>query len=212
MARDFALDTAAAKEANTGGKRITDPGVYVGYFKAAWYEANDKGTEGVFLQFVSDAGQEAGPLALYTHNGEGKELPSYKTFNAILACMKLRGIKSQAGKVSVWDFDQKAEVEKTKETYPALVGPKVGLVLTTEDYEGRNGVKGRVVVSAPFNAETRQMADELLDSKPASALDKYVDWLDKNTKWHKPLKQSRPVNHSAGAAHEEQFADDDIPF
>jgi hypothetical protein len=210
MARDFALDTQAAKEANTGGKRITEPGAYVGQFKAAWYEVNDKGTEAVMFQFVSDTGQEAGPLALYTHNGAGEELPSYKTFNAILACMKQRGIKAQSGKVSVWDFDKKAEVEKTKDIYPALIGPCVGLVLTTEDYDGRNGVKARVVISAPFHADTRQMANEVIESKPAEALEKYIGWLDKG-RWHKPLKGAQSHASSQQQA-DEQFNDDDLPF
>lgn len=210
MARDFALDTQAAKEANTGGKRITEPGAYVGQFKAAWYEVNDKGTEAVMFQFVSDSGQEAGPLALYTHNGAGEELPSYKTFNAILACMKQRGIKAQSGKVSVWDFDKKAEVEKTKDIYPALIGPRVGLVLTTEDYDGRNGVKARVVISAPFHADTRQMANEVIESKPAEALEKYIGWLDKG-RWHKPLKGAQS-HASSQQQTDQQFSDDDIPW
>lgn len=210
MARDFALDTQAAKEANTGGKRITEPGAYVGQFKAAWYEVNEKGTEAVMFQFVSDTGQEAGPLALYTHNGAGEELPSYKTFNAILACMKQRGIKAQSGKVSVWDFDKKAEVEKTKDIYPALIGPRVGLVLTTEDYDGRNGVKARVVISAPFHADTRQMANEVIESKPAEALEKYIGWLDKG-RWHKPLKGAQS-HASPQQQTDQQFSDDDIPW
>lgn len=212
MARDFTLDTTAAKEANTGGKRITEPGVYVGTFKQAWYEQNDRGTESVNFTFVSDSGQEAGPLALYTHNAAGEELPSYKTFNAILACMKQRGVKAVAGKVTLWDYDSKAEVEKQKDTYPAVVGPKVGLVLTTEDYDGRNGVKARIVISAPFNAESRQMADEVLSGKPAEALDKFTAWLDKSGRWHKPLAGNRSPGAQSAPPAGDDFADDDIPF
>ena len=57
MARDYALDTEAAKKANTGGKRITDAGAYVGTFRAAFYEKNEKGTESVSFLFDSDNGQ-----------------------------------------------------------------------------------------------------------------------------------------------------------
>lgn len=212
MARDFTLDATAAKEANTGGKRITEPGAYVGTFKQAWYEKNEKGTESLNFTFVSDGGQEAGPLALYTHNGAGEELPSYKTFHAILACMKQRGIKAQPGKVTLWDYDSKQEVEKPKDTYPALVGPKVGLVLTTEDYDGRNGVKSRIVIGAPFCPDSRQMADEVLSSKPAEALDKYTAWLDKSGRWHKPLPGNRSSGPQQSVQSADDFADDDIPF
>lgn len=197
MARDYQLNEAAAKEANSGGKRITDPGEYIGTFKQAWYEVNDKGTESVNFTFVSEGGQEAGPLALYTHNNKGEELPSYKTFHAILACMKQRGIKAQRGNVTLWDYDAKAEVPKQKDTYPTLAGPRIGLILTSEDYEGRNGVKQRIVIAAPFNADTRKMAQEVLGNEPATALDGYKAWLDKSNRWHKPLKNGGgpPASH-----------------
>lgn len=212
MPRDFTLNPTAAKEANAGGKRISEPGVYVGRFRAAWYERNEKGTESVHFIFVNDAGQEAGPLALYTHKGDGSELPSYRTLNAILACMKLRGIKAQRGTVALWDADQQREVEKPKDVYPALVGPRIGLVLTAEEYESRNGqIKQRLQIGTPFNADTRQTAAEVLNSDPATALDGYVSWLEKANRWVKPLakREREPVTlaHSA-----DDFADDDIPF
>ena len=198
MARDYQLNEAAAKEANSGGKRITEPGEYIGTFKQAWYEVNQNGTESVNFTFLTEGGQEAGPLALYTHNGKGEELPSYKTFHAILACMKQRGIKAQRGNVALWDYDTKSEVVKQKDTYPALAGPRIGLVLTSEDYDGRNGVKQRIVIAAPFNADTRQMAQEVLGSEPATALEGYKAYLTKSDKWHKPLKSGGsgpPASH-----------------
>lgn len=210
MARDFNLDTNAAKEANNGGKRITDVGVYVGTFRAAWYEKNDKGTESVQLIFVSDAGQEAGPLALYTHNGAGDELPSNKMLHAILASMKVRGVKAQPGKVTLWDYDTKSEVEKTKETYPAMMGPTIGLVLTDEEYRNRNGdVKTRLQIGMAFNSETRQSAAEVLGSETATALDNYTAYLDKTGRWHKPINGSHAPSQAANAP---TFDDDDIPF
>lgn len=212
MARDYQLDAAAAKEANNGGKRITEPGEYIGTFKQAWYEVNQNGTESVNFTFLTEGGQEAGPLALYTHNGKGEELPSYKTFHAILACMKQRGIKAQRGDVTLWDYDQKAEVVKQKDTYPALAGPRIGLILTSEDYDGRNGVKQRIVIGAPFNADTRQMAQEVLNNEPATALEGYKAYLDKQHRWHKPLKNGGsgpPASHQS--SHDPDF-DDAIGF
>ena len=211
MSRTYALDETAAKEANTGGKRVTEPGVYVGKFRAAWAEANDKGTESVNLIFETESGQEVGPLALYTHRGDGTELPSYKTLNAIIACLKIKGIRPTPGSVTLWDFDTKAEVVKQKETYPSMVGPRIGLVLTSEDYQNRDGdVKARLVIAAPFVADTRQMANEVLGGMKAESLDKYIGWLDSQKRWHKPLKGSRPA--PSGAVVDDQFIDDDLLF
>lgn len=216
MSRNFDLNTTAAKEANSGGKRITEPGIYVGTFRAAFYEKNPKGTESVNLLFVSESGQEAGPLALYTHNAAGEELPSYKTLNAILACQKLRAIRAVPGKVTLWDGERQAEVEKAKDTYPAMVGPRIGLVLTGEEYENRNGeIKTRLVIAAPFNPDTRQMADEVLGQSPATALDRYLGWLDSKARWVKPLQGSRrpaPAAGGYGAQPAADFDSDSIPF
>ena len=83
-------------------------------------------------------------------------------------------------------------------------------MLTTEEYDGRNGVKSRIVIGAPFNAESRQMADEVLSGKPAEALDKYTGWLDKANRWHKPLPASK-ANTNQGSSFRDDNVDD-IPW
>lgn len=215
MTREYNLDTAAAKDANSGGKRITEPGPYLGKFKSAWYEQNDKGTESVNLIFAAENGQEVGPLALYTHNGSGEPLPSYKTLNAIMACMTVRKLEAKPGQVTVYDFDRKAEVTKDKTCYPALEGKRVGLVLQGEEYENRNGeIKTRMLVAAAYDAETLRMADEVLSgATEAHSLPKYLAWFEGNKV--KPLrgKSGRPQGgQSQMAQPTDDFIDDDIPF
>lgn len=217
MARDFTLDQQAAKESNAGSKRIKESGKYIGKFKAAWYEQNDKGTESVHFLFESDEGQEAGPLALYTHNGKGEQLPSYKTFNAVLTCMKLRGVKAQKGQVELYDFDTKSIVKKTKELYPELAGKPIGLVLQQEEYEKSNGEHGeRMIIVAPFEALTGKVAVEILNSQDAKALDGLMRWLEaspvKRMHGGKATRQSNDSYADSRASSPNQFEDDDIPF
>jgi len=217
MSRNFDLDTTAAKDSNSGGKRITEPGLYTGKFRAAFYEKNERGTESVNLIFVSDSSQEVGPLSLYTHNGKGEPLPSYKTLNAIMACMRLRKLESKQGNVTLYDFDQQADVVKSKEIYPALIGPRIGLVLQGEEYENNRGeIKTRMIIGAPFDAESRRMADEVLgQSEVAKALDRYLEWFERNK--IKPLRSGTPATARVQKAAQGQpanndFVDDDIPF
>lgn len=214
MAREYALNPHAAKEANNGGKRITEPGAYVGTFRAAWYEKNENGTEAVGFFFVSEQGQEAGPLMLYTHNGEGKELPSYKTLNALMACLRIRKMEVKVGKVSFYDFDARADVARDKETYPGLINKRIGVVLQGEEHEYNGETKKRLQFIAPFDAETRRMAAEILDSKEkAEQLDKFLSWFESN-KW----KQSKAKNAKSAARAAAPAAaagddfEDDIPF
>lgn len=207
MMRDFELDRKAAEEANTGGKRITEPGVYTGKFRAAWHEQNDKGTESVNLIFASDSGQECS-LVLYVYNNVGQELPSYKMLNAIMACMRVRKLEAKKGRVSIYDFDRKADVEREKVCYPAMTQNRIGLVLQAEEYENRDGdTKTRLLIAAPFEAESRKMADEVLSSAPeAKALDRFLGWFEKHKV--KPLLGKMPRNPSMSS----QPDDDEIPF
>lgn len=211
-ARNYDLNPAAAKEANSGGKRISEHGIYSGVVTAAWYEKNDKGTESVNFIFTSEAGQEAGPLSLYTHNGDGKELPSYKMLNAIMACMKIRKIAAVNGSVKLYDFDSQKEVTKQKDIYPEFIGHRLGLVLTTEEYRKNNGDhKTRLVIAAPFEAETHRMADEVLNkSESPIALDKFTDYLTDKKRWFKALPQQAQERPYDGHAAPE--FNDDLDF
>jgi hypothetical protein len=226
MSRNYNLDTNAAKEAASGGKRITTAGAYTGTIKYAWYEKNDKGTESVNIIFAADNGQQAGPLSLYTHNGDGEELPSYKTFNSILACAKVRSVETKEGKITIWDYDRKEEVEKKKEVYPALVGKKIGLILQGEEYDGRNGVKTRIIIYGAYEPSTRLMADEILNKQTEpKSLERCMAFINAN-----PIKALRKKANGNGGSYggsnangngggngrssapTDTFEDDDIPF
>lgn len=209
--RTYALDTEAAKQANSSGKRITEAGAYTGEFRHAWHEVNDNRTEGVFFLFVSSDGREAGPLALYTHNSEGKALPGFNMLNAIMVCSRVKELTTRPVKIELWDYDVQKNVAKEKNVFTALTSKPIGLLLRLEDYEGRRGeVRQRLVIHGAFEPHSRLMAGEILErATEPKALDTAVDWLLKNPV--KPLKSARKaaaVQHGTGAA---QF-DDDIPY
>ena len=235
-ARSYDLDTNAAREANSGGKRITEAGAYLGKIKQAWAETNDNGTEGVFLSFEADNGQEAGPLALYTFNSKGDPLPSFKTLSAILACCKLRSIRPRPGQIEVYDYDKQEVVKKNKAIFPELFGKEIGFVFQLEEYVKQRGenegkVGTRLVIFAPYEAGSERMAAEILDSaREATALHRVIEYIEKNPV--KPLKDkdrrkaeqaSQGGGYGGGygsgygsgqqsAPPVNDFHDDDIPF
>lgn len=216
MAREYNLNPESAKKANTGGKRITDAGLYVGKFRAAFYEKSEqKGTESVTFLFNADNGQEAGPLTLYTHKGDGTELSGFDALNALMTCMKVRSLKSTRGQVELYDYGSGGMVTKSKELYPDLMNKPVGIALRREEYEKQNGDIGeRLVIAASFDPVSRRMAGEILSqSSEAKDLDKLESWLEKNPL--KPLKGAKPrqpVTTGATNSYANDFADDDIPF
>lgn len=210
--RTYKLDTDAAKNANNGGKRITEPGVYAGKIRAAWGETTKNGAEGVFIQFDCENGQEIGPLALYTHDKDGKAISGYDALNAIMTCVRVRELVPTKGKVTVYDYDTKADVEKTKDVFLMLAGKPVGLLLRQEEYENREGdLKTRLVIAGSFDPATKQMATEILaKSKDAIALTRAAEWLEKNPV--KPLKGKRAASNGAAPSggNGAPFVDDDL--
>lgn len=212
MARSYALDTQAAKEANTGGKRINETGKYLGTITAAFYEQNQKGTESVNIMFAADNGQEVGPLNLYTHNGNGEALTGYKMLNALMTCAKVKVLSWKKEDIDLYDFDEQRVVTKQKECCVELKGKKIGLVLQQEEYLKQNSDVGeRMVIAAPFEYSTELMAAEILaQQKTPSALGNYMAFIMKN-----PVRRLRNAPASSRQPHQptqDDSFDDDIPF
>lgn len=208
--KKYGLDEEAAKRAGEGGRRITTPGVYVGKFTQAWYEKNERGTEGVFLTFESDTGQLAN-FRLYTHNADGEDLPSYKVLNATLAVLRLKSIDSKPGKVT--KFDGKDDVEISAEVFPTMCGKPIGVLVQTEEYENRDGaVKTQTNLYAPFCTEKQATAAEVIARKVDGGLAKLIEHFEQVK--HKPLKSGRSSGRVAPGrtAPSSGLADDDIPF
>jgi len=196
MARTFELDTQAARDANSGGKRITESGKFTGTLTAAWSETYPSGAEAVCFKFESDQGQEAGPLMLFTHGRDGQALGGFNMLQALMTCGKVRSIQPQPGQVSLYDFNEGKEVTKQKDTYPALTNKRIGLLLRQEETTDQNGVlktrddgtpKTRMIIFAPFDPETEMVASEILDkaAQPIQ-LPRMVRWLAEN-----PVKQAK---------------------
>jgi hypothetical protein len=218
-ARTYNIDGKAAANANSAGKRITETGPYVGKIRFAFYEKNEKGTESVHLLFRADNGQEAGPLALYTHNSQGVALPSYDMFNAILCCAKVKTISPKASHVELYDYNSQTMVSKSKEVYPELADKPVGLFLRLEEYQANNGeIKQRLIIDGAFDPATKLMANEIMAraTEPASYRIK-SDWLAKNPvkrMKNKPMAsaQANQGGYSSPPPTDADFVDDDIPF
>ncbi|EQB8440333.1 hypothetical protein QK383_10360 [Pseudomonas aeruginosa] len=214
MARSYALDTQAAKEANTGGKRITETGKYTGTIIAAFYEQNARGTESVNIMFAADNGQECGPLNLYTHNGNGEPLAGYKMLNALMTCAKTKSLTWRVEPLDLYDYDEQKVVTKQKECCVELKGKQIGLILQQEEYEkSAGGIGERMVIAAPFEFGTELMAAEILaGQKQPAALGNYMAFIAKNPvrRLRKNGQQQAPQRQQAD--HGSDYFDDDIPF
>ena len=215
----YALDTQAARHADTAGATIKEIGKYIGEFTQAQDIVTKKGGRGVSFIFKSTGGQKAN-LAIYTTGANGDRYQGYDALMAIMTCLQLRGIKPAPGKVTRYDFEAKKEVVEDGTVFPDLHKP-IGVLLETEDYEKKDGSIGtRMVLKNVFQPGTELTASEILDKKTQpELLTKMVEGLR-----HRPLKGARqpaprqddgfggpPAGHPASSGFDE-MDDGSIPF
>lgn len=197
MSRTYGLDADAAKAAGESNY-ITHTGKYIGTFEDAVEVKSKQNTEGIELSFVSNIGQKANFLTLWTFNEAGEAIYGYKVLQALMTCMRLRELKpDQSGKAT---------------TYPALLGKPIGVLLQREPYEKSDGSDGsKFNIVGCFDPSTELTAKEILErSTEPKQLASWVAQLSDRP------KQARKQNGSAARSsppvgHPASF-DGDIPF
>lgn len=215
-APSYQLDTNSAREgANVGGQRITETGAYTGVFTKAKHFTNDKGTTGIDFAFESTSGQNA-YFQIYTKNNKGESIFGEKQLQAIMACMKLRGINPSQATIEEFNFDSR-QVEKVQATvFKELMNTPVGVVLQKEYYTKNSGEAGeRMNFFTAFDPKTKQMADEVLDQLQAEKLDKVMATLQDKYSTNNPQTSAPAQNASQNfqqppASGADDF--DDLPF
>lgn len=208
---EYNLDTEAAKQADSGSGRITETGQYTGKFTVAKKVLSKKGTQGIEFSFLADSGQSADYLSMWTVNHAGEHIYGFKQLMALMTCLKVRGIDSSTGTVEEYDRDSQSMVKKQAEVYTALMNKPIGVLLQMEEYEKKDGTVGtKAAFAGFFDAETQQVATEILEKSDAKILDKLYEQLVpiKKLKGSRSSStQSAPAGMPASA-----WEDDEIPF
>ena len=209
----YTLDTNAAKAADNFASSIRESGKYIGTITRAEDLLSANGTKGIGLSFKSEDGATADYLDLYTHKADGEALSSLKTVNAIMACLKLRGIAEGPISFEKWDASTKQRVRINGKGYPELMNKKVGLLLrkfidSKQDGSDRDGVE----IFGVFQADTELTATEVLNqaTKP-ERLSKMLDALIARPVYDKRKKATSTAKASSSAG-EDWTQDQDIPF
>lgn len=216
MPTTFKLNADGARKADAP-PRINATGAYQGRLTRVELVTSDEGTVGLDMSFAADDGGRADYLTLWLSKRDGTELRGRRVLDAMMACMSLREIEVQPGKVRRWDAEKRAEYMEDAQIVPALMNKPIGLVLQREEYYGRNGKRDRMNLFTAFQHGTRLMAKEILDRQvQPKALDLLLPTV--KDKLAAPGSGSSPRTPQGGggnsAGHGGGFdeMDDDIPF
>lgn len=211
QATAYQLSPDLAREGSGGGNsRITESGAYKGVITRAEHIVASTGTVGVEIDFECVTGSKANFITLYTKNSAGEAIWGLKQLNALMTCLSLRDIQPQQATIKKYDFTARQEVDSLVTIFPALMNKPVGLVLQKEQYLKQDNTVGeKLNLVAPFNAETNQVAVEILDKSQAEQLEKIVSSLkDKLLPTSGSATSYQQPTQTAGTV---DF-DDDIPF
>lgn len=221
----YTLDATAAREAENFSSFLSETGKYKGKFiRAEKLVSSNKGTHGIGFTFEADNKQTT-RFDIWTKNAQGEPLMGFKTLNAIMVCMRLRGLSVGTGPVERYDYTTKQRNTVQAEIFPDLLGKPIGLVLVNTEYEKmRDGQKTgetgwRLELVAPFEAATEFTASEILDkaTQPKKLTSIMATLADRHLK-NKPAPRQQydgyheesPTGHPASSGF--GSVDDDIPF
>ena len=192
---EYALDTNAARAGDKTSNFINESGAYAGMFqRVEALISKEKGTHGIGFTFKTEDGASVN-FDVWTVKGNGEKLSGFDAVQAIMTCMKVRGMKPEPMTVEKYDFEAKQTKMTQINGFPSLTGKPIGVFLQKElsIYEGQEKAKMNLVGS--FEPDTHLTASEILDKSttPKNYASKLV-WLGKT-----PVKDSRGKSGSVAA-------------
>jgi hypothetical protein len=159
MTRSYDLNASAASQAD--GSYISETGKYIGIFTRAEAVTSRQGTEGIEFSFKSNAGLSADFLSLWTHNDKGDELPSFKTVNAVMTCLRVKSIKPAQGKVEKYNSETRQREIQEATIYADLMNKPIGILLQ-KVWRADKPDKYKFEIAGVFEASTELTASEIL--------------------------------------------------
>ncbi|PUA19615.1 hypothetical protein [Glaciimonas sp. PCH181] len=207
---EYNLDPSAAKQADTGGGRITQSGKYIGIFTKAKKVLSQKGTKGIEFTFASNGGQTADYLSVWTLNRDGEQIYGYKQLMAMMTCLRVKGIDATPATIEEYDSATSSMQSHNVEVFLSLQNKPIGVLLQMEEYAKKDGsVAEKASFAGFFDAESEQVATEILEKNDPTILQKLVGQL---TTMRKLKTSARPVQGYQGGTGAPDNFDDSVPF
>lgn len=212
------LNRELATAADNIASGIRESGKYIGVITRAESLKSDKGTLGLGISFKSATGQTADYLDLWHTKGDGSQLSSLKTVNAILCCAKVGEAREGAVQVEKWNATAGQREKLTVTGYPDLMGKRIGFLLQKTLETGQDGSdRDRIQIFGVFAADTELTASEIYAKKTVpERLPLMVDALAARPVNDKRKPAGTKTKTTSGSADRPSTSfddmDDDVPF
>ncbi|MDO4695053.1 MAG: hypothetical protein Q4A62_10640 [Eikenella sp.] len=214
----FKFDPAQAKAYDQRGGYINEAGKYPGHIESAvWHVKNGQNgrSEGIFLNFVSDAKQKARFYINTSYHGGTVNEGGCKLIHAILACLRMRESGDPVPTpVKEYNPDTRQEETVTRNCFIQLHGKPLGIVVQMVHEDGRDNPSPAIY--SVFEPASEMTASEILAraAEPVQ-LGKVMAYIAE-----KPLNDRRksqtppppPPRQAAPQGQPVDDLDDSIPF
>jgi hypothetical protein len=202
-------NAAEARQADNRSSFINETGKYIGVITRAERLLSRNKATGLGLSFKDDSGATANYLDLYTHNADGKTLPSNSIVNALLVCLRTKEVPDGEIEVERWDKEAKTTYKEMAPGYPSLIGKRIGFLFQRELSDNDNDPSkpnDRVIIYGVFEADTEFTASEILDKsvKPEKVA-KMVEYLASH-----PVNDRRKNKGNQQSNHSQQYSDNNF--
>lgn len=217
----FKLDTNQAKAYDQRGGFINQAGKYSGIIESAvWHVKNSQNgqSQGIFLNFVSDAKQKARFYINTSYHGGTPNEGGCKLVHALLACLRMRESGDPLpAQIKEYNPDTQREETVTRDCFTALHGKNIGIVVQMVHEDGREHPSPAIY--SLFEPASEMTASEILGrAAQPQQLAKVVAHIAE-----KPLYDKRkntadgntpppPQRQENTAVQPVEDIDDDIPF
>jgi hypothetical protein len=179
------LDSKLAKEGSGGSTRISAKGKFKGVIEHMKVYQTDSSSTFINFTFKADNGQDC-RFSICIFGKDGKPTFGFKQLQAMMACCKIRSLTPTKVIMDDYNLDTKQVEKMERDVYKEFSGAKIGFALYRHDrpkYSDPSKMEFVMEISAPFNYDSEQTAQEVLDSKPPASLEKIIQNLtDKETK------------------------------
>jgi hypothetical protein len=142
----------------------------------------------------------------------GKELSAFTSVNDLMILLDIDELTSKPGKVKIYDFDLKQDVDQRKMVFSELLNQQIGIIFEMRDNTWNGKTTSRPEFAGFYDAETRQSSAEKLGESEAVAWQRNLDYLTGDAHIIKQAvnqpsspQNSAPLDPTAGF-------NDDIPF
>lgn len=175
-------------------------------------------SQSIRFEVVADTGQ-IGRFDLWvigkdggSTDKNGNPLSALTDVNDLMVLLNIKDLQSKPGKVSIYDFDLKQDVEQRKMVFAGLIDQSIGIIFEMRDNTYNGKTTQRAEFAGFFDAETKQSAYEYVNNEDAVACDNRLKLLLEDNHINKQANSQPNAPQNSAPVDPYNIDDDDTQF